>query len=246
MKKSFFLGVGIAHQTMSDVLSQLELAVTEKRLFRIYTPNPEILLKARASAVFQAILQRAECLIPDGAGLLFFSSLSQRITGVDLCEKIVERSCVAPLRIFLLGAAPGVAQTALSVWKERYPAAQIVGSFADCSAQESDVDAISQRISASGANVVMVAFGAPAQESWIDSYYQQCPEVSVWLGIGGTFDFVAGVYGRAPSWMRLLRIEWLYRLLQQPSRLGRIWNAVVVFSFCIVLERIMQVFKKPS
>lgn len=227
---------------MAGALSVCFRAVSEQKLCRVVTPNPEIVLKGYGDVFYRTLLNSAELSIPDGFGLRLVSSLSGRVTGVDLCDNLVKFSGQNDLRIFLLGAGLGVADRAASVWKGRYPGAQVVGSFGDCGYASHDVDMICEKISASGANVVMVAFGAPHQEQWIFDYCDRLPYVYVWLGVGGTFDYVSGDVQRAPEWLRFIGLEWLYRLFCSPHRIFRIFNAVVVFPCTYLFWRVRKLF----
>ena len=230
MDKVEILGVQIDNIDMSGALRRIETALIDKKLCRVVTPNPEILLKACIDFEYKEILNMAELAVPDGFGLVMFSSLRNVVPGVDLSEKIAELACRKHYKLFLLGARPAyIALMASEVWRKRYPGLQIVGAYGDCTYKKEDVAKIVQKIDYAKPDIVMVAFGAPHQERWIFDYFRLLPTVRVWMGIGGTFDFVSGVVRRAPSFVQKLHLEWLWRLIKQPHRIGRIWNAVVVF-----------------
>jgi N-acetylglucosaminyldiphosphoundecaprenol N-acetyl-beta-D-mannosaminyltransferase len=119
----------------------------------------------------------------------------------------------------MLGAAPGIAQKAADVLRARYPGVQIVGVYAGSPAP-SDEDALVERVNASGADILFVAYGAPVQDKWIARNLPRL-RVKMAMGVGGSFDFVAGIIPRAPLWMRQAGLEWLYRLYLQPWRARR-------------------------
>jgi N-acetylglucosaminyldiphosphoundecaprenol N-acetyl-beta-D-mannosaminyltransferase len=154
----------------------------------------------------------------------FRAPLPERVTGVDLMERLTHHSYQMGAKIFLLGAAPGVADQVGQKWRFD----QIVGTYAGSPAAKEE-DEIVQRINASGANMLFVAYGAPKQEEWIARNLIKMPQVKVAIGVGGAFDFVAGVRQRAPQWMSRMGLEWLWRVGQEPSRIKRILRATLVF-----------------
>jgi N-acetylglucosaminyldiphosphoundecaprenol N-acetyl-beta-D-mannosaminyltransferase len=120
-----------------------------------------------------------------------------------------------------------VASRAAEVLKTKYPGLVVAGTFAG-SPRAEEKDAIMAQVKAARPDVLLVAYGAPAQDKWIARNMEQL-DVPLSMGVGGSFDFVAGVLRRAPRWLQRLNLEWLYRLWQEPRRAGRIFTAVVVF-----------------
>ena len=190
----------------------------------VCTVNPEFVMIAQSDVNFYNILSRADLCIPDGVGLLWAARhlkqpLPERVTGSDGVPMIAERAAREGWRLFLLGAAPGVAEKTAEILCERYPGLQIVGTYAGSPAA-SEEDAIVERINNSGAELLFVAYGAPVQDKWIARNLPRL-QVKMAMGVGGAFDFIAGVLPRAPQWMRRMGIEWLFRLYLQPRRIGR-------------------------
>ncbi len=155
--------------------------------------------------------------------------LPQRVTGTDLMYKIINDSQQYGWKVYLLGAREGVAQKAITILRALYPRANFVGCFAG-SPQTADEGAIRDMVNASAPDILFVAYGSPAQEKWIHRNLPHLPSVKIAAGVGGAFDFAAGIVKRAPYAMQQLGLEWLYRLIQEPSRIGRIWNATFVFT----------------
>ncbi|MBN1967050.1 MAG: WecB/TagA/CpsF family glycosyltransferase, partial [Anaerolineae bacterium] len=122
-------------------------------------------------------------------------------------------------RLFLLGAAPGVAERTAAVLECDYPGLQIAGTYAGSPAPQEE-EAIIERVNASGADILFVAYGAPRQDDWIARNRERL-NVRVAMGVGGSFDFIAGVVPRAPRWMQQIGLEWLFRLIRQPWRWRR-------------------------
>lgn len=156
------------------------------------------------------------------------SELKERVSGADLMLKICSQAAKAKSKIFLLGAAPGVAFKVKETLEKKYPKINISGNHSGSPSTNEDAQTI-KKINESHANILFVAFGAPAQEFWIARNLKKLQTVKVALGIGGTFDYIAGVHKRSPRWMQKLGLEWLYRLLHQPARIRRIHNAIIKF-----------------
>lgn len=156
------------------------------------------------------------------------SILKERVSGVDLMEKICKKSARQNLKIFLLGAKEGVAKKTKETLEKKYTDIQITDVYAG-SPKESEEKTIIDKINESEAQILFTAFGAPSQELWIARNLKNLHNIKLAMGVGGSFDFIANVRKRAPQWIQKIGLEWLYRLLQEPSRLKRIFNAAVKF-----------------
>ena len=190
----------------------------------VCTVNPEFIMIARRDPVFANILRRAALCVPDGVGLMWASRrlgrpLPERVTGSDGVPIIARHAAERGWRLFLLGAADGIAEKTAAVLRARYPGLQVAGVYAGSPA-ERDEDAIVARVNASGADILLVAYGAPEQDKWIARNLPRL-QVAMAMGVGGSFDFIAGQVPRAPAWMRKRGLEWLYRLCRQPWRWKR-------------------------
>ncbi len=238
MQRVQILGVWVDPVTVEGVLPQLKVFLTGEGQHHIMTPNSEMLVMASRDEEFRTILNKSSLNLPDSAGLLWAAKwtgqkLPYRVTGIDtisrLCTELTEEH---PL--FLLGAREGIAEKAAHELQKQNPRLRIVGTFAGSPFSNND-DEIRQKITESGAHIVFVAYGAPRQDKWIARNLPHLPHVRLAVGVGGSFDFLAGVHKRAPHWMQQSSLEWLWRLIQQPQRIGRIFNAVVVFPLMVVL-----------
>ncbi len=157
-----------------------------------------------------------------------YQILPARVTGADLLFKVIDLSQKTGWRIYLLGARPGIADIAIERLNKRYPQAIFAGSFAGTPAKTHEDD-LCDRINRSQANILFVAYGSPSQEEWIHRNLNKLKTVKVSIGIGGAIDFAAGRAKRAPKILRSIGLEWLWRLISQPRRIKRIWNATFVF-----------------
>ncbi|MBI4994034.1 WecB/TagA/CpsF family glycosyltransferase [Candidatus Peregrinibacteria bacterium] len=158
---------------------------------------------------------------------------SERITGVDLMESICAVSKGTP--IFLLGAKPGVAEKVKTFLETKYSGINIVGVFSG-SPTENDFIAIQASIAETNPKILFVAYGSPNQELWINQHLHELKSVKIAMGVGGAFDFLAGTRKRAPKWMQKIGLEWLFRLIQEPSRIKRIYNATIKFPLKILRQ----------
>ncbi len=152
-----------------------------------------------------------------------------RITGVELTEHIMALAAEEGWRVYLLGAGPGVAKKAATIWQARYTSLHIVGATADNPGDAQTIPAIL----AAKPDVLLVAYGAPKQDLFI-AQHKETLKIPIMVGIGGTFDYAVGNIVRPPSFIRTIGLEWLARLVQQPKRFKRIWRSTVGFSNALI------------
>lgn len=218
------LGVRVDGVTFQGMLDCIQAWIGEGSPHQICTVNPEFVMQARRNPAFAAVLEAADLCIADGVGLLWAArrqgrALPERVTGSDGVPLIAARAAEKGWRLFLLGAAPGVAEQAAGVLVQRHPGLQIAGAFAG-SPGDADAPEIIERIRAARPDVLFVAYGAPKQDFWI-AKYGPAVGVPAMMGVGGSLDFIAGMQKRAPRWVQRINLEWLYRLILQPSRWRR-------------------------
>jgi N-acetylglucosaminyldiphosphoundecaprenol N-acetyl-beta-D-mannosaminyltransferase len=218
------LGVRVDDVTYAEALDLIAAYITARAPRQIATVNPEFIVAAQTDAAFRDILNRTALNLPDGIGVLWAARrlghpLRERVAGVDVVEQIAQRASQEGWRVFLLGAAEGVARKVAEVWQARYPNIAIAGAFSG-SPRSGEEEAIVERIRAARPDVLFVAYGAPAQDKWIARNLLRL-NVPACMGVGGAFDFIAGVTRRAPRWMQRLGLEWLHRLIRQPWRWRR-------------------------
>ncbi|MBI2636196.1 WecB/TagA/CpsF family glycosyltransferase [Candidatus Peregrinibacteria bacterium] len=231
------LGVPVDALTRSEALTRLLGFLESGGKHHVMTPNSEMLVESRKNPKFREVLQRSALNFPDSQGLLLAArwtrqSLPERVTGVDtvqmLCATLDERHPV-----FLLGAGHGIAEQASEALQSRNPRLKIVGTFSGNPRREYAREIIAG-INVSRPHLLFVAFGSPQQDIWIAEHLPELSSVRVAMGVGGTFDFLAGIQKRAPKFVRRIGMEWLWRFIQEPSRWKRIWMAVIVFPWLIL------------
>ena len=224
MKSTRILGVRVHRITQSETLDLFAGWIAEGGSHQVVTVNPEFVIKAQQDVAFRVVLEEADLALPDGQGLLWASRLlgspiTERVTGSDLVPRLAEWSAEGGYRLCFLGAAPGVAARAADVLRGRYTGVQIVDAFPGSPDARED-EAQCERIMALRPDLLLVAYGAPKQDLWIARNLERL-DVPVCIGVGGSFDFVAGVTVRAPVWMQEMGLEWLHRLLREPWRWRR-------------------------
>lgn len=191
---------------------------------QVATVNPEFVMLARRDPAFAAALEQSDLCLADGAGVLWAlrregCGLRERVTGSDLVPELARRAAAAGRRLYLLGAGPGVAEEAASRLSAANPSLEVVGARAGDPAPGHDAESL-RLIEEARPDILLVAYGAPKQELWIQRNRSRL-QVPVAIGVGGTLDFVAGRVPRAPLAFRRAHLEWLYRLWKQPWRARR-------------------------
>jgi N-acetylglucosaminyldiphosphoundecaprenol N-acetyl-beta-D-mannosaminyltransferase len=234
------LGVPVHAVTTADALRQVRCLMAEPRLHQIATVNPEFVMAAQQDAAFRYTLRQADLCLPDGVGLILASRwmgrpLPERVAGSKFVYHLAELAAEESWPLFLLGAAPGVADEAADVFQRLYPGLIVAGTFAG-SPDPAENDAIVQRINDSGAQLLYVAYGAPRQDRWIERNLHTLTTVRVAMGVGGALDFASGRAVRAPQWVQNLGLEWLDRLIRQPWRWRRML-ALPRFAIRVIMER---------
>jgi N-acetylglucosaminyldiphosphoundecaprenol N-acetyl-beta-D-mannosaminyltransferase len=225
MRSARVLGIRVDCAEMEDALAVIERMVAAGGPPRLVaTVNPEFVMHARRDAAFRDVLERAALCVPDGHYVVWAMrrqgcTQRDRVTGIDLVPRLAELCAARGHRLFLLGASPGVAAEAASVLQDRFPGLQIAGAEPGSPRAGND-SATVELVNRASPDILLVAYGHPAQELWIDRNRSRLG-VPVAIGVGGAFDFIAGRVRRAPAWLQRAHLEWLWRLLLQPWRARR-------------------------
>jgi N-acetylglucosaminyldiphosphoundecaprenol N-acetyl-beta-D-mannosaminyltransferase len=213
------------------------------------TIGVEMTMYAQRDARFKALVNRAALSLCDTIGMLLASRarngpVRERVTGVDLIDPLAARSAArGDVKMFFFGGAAGVAERAAVALRARHPGVEIVGTRDGYFAPAQSAT-IAATIAATGANVLLVGLGSPKQEYWIDEFLA-ATKCGVGMGVGGSFDVLAGMVPRAPRIWQQTGFEWLYRLIREPSRWKR-QLALPQFAFAALRETILEKGRRQS
>lgn len=230
------LGVMVDTASMEASANTLVNAMEKDAPFCVYTPNSEIILYAYKNPDYCKILNRGDMITPDGIGVVYASKilkrpLPERVGGFDLANLLLSKIAGTGKSVYLFGGKPGVAEAAAEKICALYPGTNICGTsdgYFDAEKEQKIIDDINQK----KPDLLFVCLGFPKQEQWIDAHRDiLCAKVC--MGIGGSLDVFAGTVKRAPEGFQKLGLEWLYRLLKQPSRAGRML-ALPKFGFTVL------------
>ena len=218
------LGTPVDCVDMSAAVAEVERLLAGPGPCRlVVTVNPESVMRARREPDFAAAVRGAALRVPDGWGsawaLRRAGCDARAVPGADLAVEVAGVCARRGWSVYLLGGAPGVAAAAGAELVRRHPGLKLAGSEPG-SPEPGEDEAVAGRVAASGADLVLVAYGQPRQELWIGRNANRLPARAA-IGVGGTFDYLSGRVPRAPGWMRSHGLEWLYRLVRQPWRARR-------------------------
>jgi len=242
------LGIRIDNVDQKQALQRVEELLEDGKQHYLVTLNPEFVIKARSDQEFKEILNKADLSVSDGIGLIFASrflssKLKERVTGIDLMEKICKLASDQDWSVFLLGAKQGVADTAVDKLKQRHPNLKAeAGPFGRVVVNNGLIHSKDsllakksfKKLESFKPTVLFVALGAGNQEKWIVQNLEKMPSVRLAIGVGGAFDFVSGRIIRAPNIFQRLGLEWFWRFCCQPWRIRRILNSTIKFPYLMI------------
>ena len=216
------LGVGFDNVTMAEAVARGEELLGAEGCHYVVTPNPEIVEACRADAEAMAAVNGADLVLPDGIGVVYGAKmlktpLKERVPGIEFGTAMLEYCAKSGKPVFFLGAKPGVAEQAAENLKKRFDGLSVVGTKDGYFKDDAEAAAA---IRASGAEMALICLGAPKQEKFM-AQYGGATGAKLLLGLGGSLDVFAGVAQRAPEFYVNHNLEWFYRLIKNPSRIGR-------------------------
>ena len=219
------LGVPVTPYTMDETVAKLTGDTLAKKRNFVVTANAEIIMMAQDDPEYKIILsQTADLILPDGAGTVWAGNylgyvIPERVAGYDLYLRLLEEAADNDIPVYFFGGKPGIAKEAAAEGIRRWPGLKVAGCRNGYFSVAEELEII-EDINRSGAAMLFAALGAPKQEKWLAKYREQL-KPNLLMGIGGSFDVLAGKVQRAPKWMQDARLEWFFRLVKQPSRFGR-------------------------
>ncbi len=248
MNQFKILGVKIDNLSKKEIIVKVDNFLSEDKLHQIATVNPEIILKAKEDEVLFNVLNKADLCLADGVGIRFAfwrfgHHLQTRMTGIDLMWKILEIANEKQLTVLLVASKNG-----LTTWQETrdailtvHPGIKISGVCIDPSAghfdRSTELSNLNIKEGHTNFDVLFCNFGAPYQEKFIASLNRWSSWTRLAVGVGGSFEFIAGKIKRAPKIMRFLGFEWVWRFGKQPKRIKRIIKATIIFPVRVLFNR---------
>ena len=221
------LGIAIDNLTMQEVLDAVEAEIAEGGFHQIATANVDFLINSVHDEELRETLVRCDIVLADGMPLVWAShllgtGLKERVTGIDLLPQLARLSAQRGFRIFLLGASEESSAGAAQWMRKNFPGVCIAGRYCPehQPLEQMAHEEILTRIEEASPDILLVAFGNPKQEKWLAMHRHRL-KVPVCIGVGGSFDFLSGRVSRAPLWMQRYSLEWLYRTIQDPTRLAK-------------------------
>ena len=244
-----FLDVEISNLPKEEVLRKIKEWLNSRSFHYITTPNPEMIVDAQTNHEFKNIHNNADLTLPDGFGLVLWAYIRglgkiNRISGADICWDVLAMAQELNKKVFLLGAKPGVAKKAAQQIEKELPKINIVGAesggkLAKTNGKwEFDANLI-ETINQFSPDILLIGRGHPHQEYFMSDFRNELPSVKLAMGIGGTFDFISGAIKRAPKFLRIIGLEWVWRLFREPKRFSRIYKALIIFSLLALKNKPM-------
>ncbi|MBU0731992.1 WecB/TagA/CpsF family glycosyltransferase [Patescibacteria group bacterium] len=234
MKDVKILNVKVDNVSFDEAVKKAEAFLDSGKQNYIITPNPEIISYAKKDDHYRQILNLADLSIPDGFGLQIASlfQVKHRVTGIDLMTELLTIAENKGLKVYGIIKKGGFStkEEIYNALLKKYPNLKVELRYSG----EGEVEEMIARYEP---KMIFVGLGFPDQEKWIAHHLRKFGFVEIFMGVGGSFDFLAGKTKRAPKWMRESGLEWLWRLVRHPDRIGRIFNAVVIFPLKVFLSK---------
>ena len=232
------MGVGFDSLTMDEAVARARDLMAERRAAYVVTPNPEIVMLCREDAAAMQAVQNADLVLADGIGVIYGAKilgtpLRAKLPGIDFAAALMTQMGREGKSVFLLGAKPGVADAAGEKLRERFPGLVIAGTN---DGYFQDDDPVVEKINAVQPDLLLVCLGAPKQELFMKNHLDEL-HIKLMIGLGGSLDSFAGTVKRAPKWMIRCNLEWLYRLIKEPKRFGRMLR-LPKYLFAVLGKRI--------
>lgn len=219
------LGVKVARMSMDQVLEWCRIMVEQEKPRHLVTANAEIVYRAYNDPEFARLVEKADLVTADGSGVVWASRLlgspvPERVSGIDLVNELLVMAEKKGWGVYFLGGQKAVAEKAVLNTLSAHPRLKVCG-YRDGYYSQEEEDQVVSNIYKEKAQILLAALGSPKQEAFIQSHLKEL-NTPLCIGVGGTFDVLAGVAERAPAWMRDYGLEWLHRLLKSPSRWRRV------------------------
>lgn len=245
------LNTNIDNYSMKETLNYIEEVISSNKHIQHVVVNAGKIVAMQQDEQLMRSVNEADLINVDGqavvwASLLLSKPLKERVTGIDLMENLVEVASKNNYKIFFFGAKEEVVARVVKIYSERY-SPNIIGGYRNGYFKKEDEPGIAQHIADSGSQILFVAISSPAKENFLFDNKEVLKKINFTMGVGGSFDVVAGKVKRAPKWIHKLGLEWFYRLIQEPKRL---WKRYLIgnlkFIFLVFREKFFSSKSKKT
>ncbi|KKW31042.1 MAG: Glycosyl transferase, WecB/TagA/CpsF family [Candidatus Uhrbacteria bacterium GW2011_GWA2_52_8d] len=240
------LGVRIDDFSAAEIETKLEDWLLDQGGHTIVTPNAEFLLEARKNDAFKSLLNHSDLAMADSVSLQYAAAalsetrLAHRLPGVELLENLCAIASRRRVSVLLLGGAPSCAEASAQKLRQRFETLDISAIDPGQISWQGNALVVSEdllrQINVLAPSIIAVALGSHKQEQFMAQIRTSCPSVKIWIGVGGAFEMISGQKKRAPRWLSNVGLEWLWRLMIEPRRWRRIFNASIVFPLVVARE----------
>lgn len=239
-----FFGVNLDIITMQETLERISKFIKNKEGVQHVVVNVAKLVYAQKDTQLREIINSCPLINVDGAGVILGAkflgiNIPERVAGIDLMDKLIEYSAQKGYRPYFFGAKEEIVTSVVEIYKEKYPQLEIAGYRNGYYNDNEEADVV-ENIKNSKADILFVAMGSPKKEIFLNKY-SKAMEVPFTMGVGGSFDVVAGKVQRAPMWMQKTHSEWIYRLIQEPKRM---WKRYLVTNTIFLAMILKEFFKQ--
>lgn len=244
MKKINFLNIPIDAITMQETLERVENAITaHKQIHHTVVNAGKVVLMQTDKELVKSVID-ADIINADGKAVVWAANflgqkIPERVSGIDLMEELVKRSFEKEYKCYFFGAKEEVVTKLVNIYKKQY-SRNIIAGYRNGYFEKNEEEQIAKEISDSGANMLFVAITSPDKEIFLNTYKNQLQNVNFIMGVGGSFDVIAGKVKRAPLWMQNFGMEWLYRVIQEPKRM---WKRYLIGNTKFILLVVKEFFR---
>jgi N-acetylglucosaminyldiphosphoundecaprenol N-acetyl-beta-D-mannosaminyltransferase len=240
LKEAQLFGYPVHLVDQPQAQAQVEEAIAHGENLHVVTLNPEMIMQGDQNPELGSILKSSRLVLPDGAGLVWalrkYGYSVNRLPGIEFSEKLLQWAAEHGHNVAVVGATQDALELAVYTLLQRYPQLRIVYQHHGFFSPGEEEERIAKACAAAEPKIVLVALGVPRQEKWIDQY-KHLFHGTTFIGVGGSLDVWSGKTQRAPSLMRQLNLEWMYRITTEPWRIKRTYKTLPLFVVKVLLSR---------
>ena len=244
MNRICILNSNIDNYSMDETIDAIEEAIRSGRQLHHVVVNAAKIVAMQKDPELRTSVNSSDLINADGQAVVWASSflgkpLKERVSGIDLLTRLVELASVRGFKLYFLGAKEEVVRKVVDIYSDKY-GDQIIAGYRNGYFKQEEESGIARDISDSGADILFVAISSPTKENFLYRNRDQLAKVGFIMGVGGSFDVVAGKVKRAPKWMQNAGLEWFFRLIQEP---GRMWKRYLIGNTSFILLVLKERFK---